>query len=123
MLNRLIGRIIAGLIAAGLAAGAAGVTVIAAGFGLYALLRHWLTAPAAGGATALAFALLTVLIALVAPVILKGRPRKASPGLKLDGESARTAIESGMAILATILELRAALSTRGGKGREARRGK
>jgi hypothetical protein len=123
MLNRLIGRIIAGLIAAGLAAGAAGVAVIAAGFGLYALLGHWLAPPAAGGATALAFALLTILIALVAPAILKGRPRKPSLGLKLDAETARTAAESAVAILAAVLELRAARSGRGARGRQARRGK
>jgi EamA domain-containing membrane protein RarD len=123
MLNRLIGRIIAGLIAAGLAAGAAGVAVIAAGFGLYDLLRHWLSAPAAGGATALVFALLTVLIALVAPAILKRRPRKAAVGLKLDGATARTALESGIAILAAVLELRAARSSLKSKGRQARRGK
>jgi hypothetical protein len=121
MLNRLIGRIIAGLIAAGLAAGAAGVAVIAAGFGLYDLLRHWLSAPAAGGATALAFAVLTLLIAILAPVLLKGRPRKPAAGMKLDGATARTAIESAMAILATVLELRAAGVGRRGKGRETRR--
>jgi hypothetical protein len=123
MLNRLIGRIIAGLIAAGLATGAAGVAVIAAGFGLYALFRHWFSIPAAGGATALAFALLTLFIALVAPAILKGRPRKPSAGLKLDGGTARTAIETAMAVLAAVLELRAAQSGRKGKGREPRRGK
>jgi hypothetical protein len=123
MLNRLIGRIIAGLIAAGLAAGAAGVAVIAAGFGLYALLRHWLSAPAAGGATAFAFALLTVLIALISPAIIKGRPRKPAVGLKLDAATARTAIESAMAIFATVLELRAARASRGAKDRAPRRRK
>lgn len=123
MLNRLIGRIIAGLIAAGLAAGAAGVAVIAAGFGLYALLRHWFSPPAAGGTTALAFALLTVLIILVAPAILKGRPRKPSAGLKLDGDTARTAVESALAVLAAVLELRAAQSKGRSKGRDTRRGK
>jgi len=119
MLNRFIGRIIAGLIAAGLAAGATGVAVIAAGFGLYALLRHSLSPAAAGGATALAFALLTLLIVLVAPAILKGRPRKPSAGLKLDGATARTAIETALAVLAAVLELRAA----GSGGRGKRRGK
>jgi len=123
MLNRLIGRIIAGLIAAGLAAGAAAVAVVAAAFGLYALLRHWLLEPAAGGVTALAFALLTVLIALLAPVLLKARPRKPAAGLKLDGATARTAMESAIAILAAVLELRAAGASRRGKGRETRRGK
>jgi hypothetical protein len=123
MLNRLVGRIIAGLVAAGLAAGAAGVVVIAAGFGFYALLRHWLSPPAAGGGTALAFALLTIVIALLAPVILKGRPRKPAAGLKLDGATARTAVEAAMAVLAAVLELRAARSGGRAKGREARRGK
>lgn len=123
MINRLIGRIIAGLVAAGLAAGAAGVAVIAAGFALYALLGHWLSAPAAGGATALAFGFLTVLIALIAPALLKGRPRKPTAGLKLDGETARAAGEAALAILAAVLELRAAGSGRRAKAREPRRRK
>jgi len=123
MLNRLLGRIIAGLIAAGLAASAAGVTVIAAGFGLYALLRHWLSAPAAGGATALAFALLTLLIALIAPALLRGRPRRPAAGLRLDGATARTAAETAMAVIAGLLELRAARPSRRAKDREPKRRK
>jgi EamA domain-containing membrane protein RarD len=99
------------------------VAVIAAGFGLYALLRHWLSAPAAGGATALVFALLTLLIALIAPLILKSRPRKPAPGLRLDGATARTAVEAAMAVLAAVLELRAARSGGQVKRREVRRGK
>lgn len=124
MLNLLLRRIILGLIGAALAAGAAGVSVIAAGFAAYALLRRWLSAPEAGGVTALVFAGLTILIVIIAPQLWKGaRGRRPAGGLKIDGASLRTAAEAGLALLGAAAELRARRSAKSGEKSRAEKGR
>jgi hypothetical protein len=123
MLKLVLRRIAAGLIAAALAAAAASVGVVAAGFALYALLRLWLSPPAAGGLTALAFACLAGAAALAAPAIWKRRRGPATAG-KSDPLNVRTVAEAVLAFIAASADLRRARAAetrakeRAGKGRK-----
>ncbi len=112
MLNRLLRRIIASLIAAGLAGAAAGVSVIAAGFALYAGLRHWLSAPLASAATALGFALMAGIIVGIAPSLWKRRGGKGQRGFKVDSETVRTTAETAMAVMTAVMAARAGRPTK-----------
>ncbi len=105
MLNLLLRRIAAGLVGAVVAAVSAGAAAIAAAFALYALLRIWLPPPAAAAIDAGVFALVSGLIALLLPGLLRGTPAKAPARSRADGETARMAAEAGLAIIRVIAEL------------------
>lgn len=120
MLNLLLRRITLGLIAAVLTASAAAICVISAGFGLYALLRQWLSAPSAAGLTAATFAIVATVIVMFAPLIWKSKSRKLDGGVQIDSRSLGAAAEAGIALLAAALEMRnrSRAKSRGGKDRK-----
>ena len=93
-----------GAAAAVLAAVAAAVALVATAFCLYALLAAALSRPAASAITALVFAALTVLIAMLAPKLLAAKPAAANRPL-IDGVGARMAAEAGLALLGMATEM------------------
>ena len=106
MFRELIWRLGAGLVAAMLTAAAAAIALFAAAFGLYAALRLALSAPAAAGLTAVAFAAVAGLIILVAPPLISRRaksPRRGEPPPR--GEASRGAAEVALAVLSVVADL------------------
>ena len=93
----LIQRIIMGAVATVALAFAAGVCVVSAAYGLYALLRISLSAAASAGLTALAAAILVAILAFVL-TRLRGAGKPAGKAGRIDSETLQTAAAVGTAI-------------------------
>ena len=101
MLKDLARRLGAGLVAAIMTAVAAGIVLVAAAFATYAALKLAVSPAAASALTALTFAVVAGLIAVLAPKVIRGKP---TPGRKVqvDPDTMRTAAEVGIAVLGII---------------------
>ena len=93
----LIQRIIMGAVATVALAFAAGVCVVSAAYGLYALLRISLSPAASAGLTALAALILAAVLAFVL-IRLKGAGKPAGKPARVDPETLQTAMAVGTAI-------------------------
>ncbi len=93
----LIQRIIMGVVATVALAFAAGVCVVSAAYGLYAVLRMGFAPAASAGLTALA-ALILVLILAFLVTRLKGAGKPADKPARIDPETVQTAMAVGTAI-------------------------
>ena len=120
MLKDLAKRLGAGLIAAVMMAVAAGIVLVAAAFAVYATMKLVVSPAAAAAFTALVFAVVAGLIAVVAPGLLRGKPAPAQPGT-IDPATMRTAAELGAAALGIIGDM--ALSRRLKRQEQARKTK
>ncbi|MBA3812250.1 MAG: hypothetical protein H0X27_11535 [Caulobacteraceae bacterium] len=96
MLKGFVARIGAGLGAALLMACAAMISLVAAAFALYAVLRLGLSAAGAAALTALAFGVLAAVLGMLTPRLLRGEERAARPKPSLK-DTARTAARVGAA--------------------------
>ena len=111
MLKDLVRRLTAGLVAAVMAAAAAGIVLVAAAFATYAALKLVVSPAAASALTALLFAAVVGLIAVVAPRVIRGKSTPApSRRLSVDPNTIHTASQIGAAVLGIVSEM--ALSRR-----------
>ncbi len=103
MLRDLARRLGAGLVAAVATAVAAGIVLVAAAFAAYAGLKTVVSPAAASALTALAFAMIVALIAVIAPRLIRGKPEPARKAA--DSDALRGAAELGVAALSVIGDL------------------
>ena len=102
MLKALFTRSITGVIATVALAVAAGLCVVAAGYGLYALLRLSLSPAAAAGLTAVAAAILVALLAVFLTRLSPAKAETPQTRRQLDPEMVRQVVGVG-AILASLV--------------------
>lgn len=117
MLHDLLARLKAAVIGAVLLAAAAGVAVVAAGYGAYAGLKLVVSAPAAAGLTALIFAILAGLIGIALMQVLKPAHPPARHAAARHG--ANPVLEGGVALIGVLADM--ALARRIKREQEARR--
>ncbi len=109
MLGDLARRLGAGLVAAVMIAVAAGIVLVAAAFAVYAALKLAVSPAAASALTALVFAVVTGLLALLGPRLAGAGPKRA-PATHRDPAALRTASEVAVAVLGIVGDM--ALSRR-----------
>ena len=102
MLKALLTRSITGIVATVALAIAAGLCVIAAGYGLYGLLRLSLSPAAAAGLTAVAAAILAALLALFLTRLSPAKAETSQTRRQMDPEVVRQVVGVG-AILASLV--------------------
>jgi membrane associated rhomboid family serine protease len=109
MLKDLIPKIRAFLIGSVILAVSAGVAVVAAGFGLYAvLIQLQLTVPEAAGVTAVVFAVVAAICSLLLRSVFSpagGRERPPKAGPAVSPEAMQMGMEAGAAVIGLITDL------------------
>lgn len=99
MLKDVLRKAGAGAAAVILAAFAGGVAFVAAGFALFAVLERVVSIAGAAALTALAFAIVTAVIAFLAPALGPRRRHLTAVKPKMDADTVRLASEAGMILL------------------------
>ncbi len=102
-------RVAAGAISTALVAVAGAITLVAIAYAIYAALREPLSPAGASAVTALVFAAVTAVLAVVAPKLIKARAAPAQAHnttiqQKIDPATLRTGIEVGLAVIAAIAD-------------------
>ncbi len=127
MIKSVLARVQAFLIGSILLAVATGIALVAAAYGVYAVLRVALSAAASAGTTAVVFAL----VALVAAVLLRqtfssGAAGKAAQKKRSQGhapDTVRVGLEAGTAVMSALSEMLAAQRENRRKTTKSRRGR
>ncbi len=110
MISGLEARIAASAISTILVAVAGAITLVAVAYAIYAGLRDPLSPAGASAVTALIFAIVTAALAVVGPKLIKARASAAktevaAPRPAIDPSTMRTALEIGLAVVATLADV------------------
>ncbi len=106
MLKQLLQRVTFEVVGTVALAFAAGVAVISAAYGLYALLRTSLSAAASAGLTSLAAIILVAVLAVILIQLAKKRPAPHEPkARRLDPDTIQQAVTVGAAITGVLADV------------------
>ena len=127
MLKQLLQRVAFEVVGIVVLAFAAGVAVVAAAGGLYALLRTYFNAPASAGLTSLAAVVLVAVLAVVVIQVSKKRAaaQRDSKPRRVDSDTIQQALAVGAALTGVLADvvLERRLDRRSDKQRRGRGGK
>jgi hypothetical protein len=106
----LAARLAGGLVGAVMVSVAAAITLVALGYAVYAVALSWLSPAGASALTAFIFAMVTVILAILVPRLIRGQAEAAKAraqvaARRVDPLAIRSGIEIGLVVLASIADI------------------